>query len=223
MTRILLIGPPGSGKGTQAHRLSGQLHIPEISTGDMFRSHLANGSPLGREIKEFLDAGNLVPDNLTTAMLRERLQERDARNGFLLDGYPRTVSQMDDLDGILDATGTSLDAVVEITAHDDEIVRRLLLAPMPRGEAMTPKTSSATGWSCTGRKRSLSSNATAGAPCWSALMARRTSTPSPSARSRALKPSGRGPNRGPKTAALSSAPFTPPSTHIAVRGVRRRT
>jgi adenylate kinase len=135
MTRILLIGPPGSGKGTQAHRLSGQLHIPEISTGDMFRSHLANGSPLGREIKEFLDAGNLVPDNLTTAMLRERLHERDARNGFLLDGYPRTVSQLDDLDGILDAAGTSLDAVVEITAHDDEIVRRLLLRSEVEGRS----------------------------------------------------------------------------------------
>ena len=135
MTRILLIGPPGSGKGTQAHRLSGQLHIPEISTGDMFRSHLSEGSPLGREIKEFLDAGNLVPDNLTTAMLRERLQERDARNGFLLDGYPRTVSQMDDLDGILDAAGTSLDAVVEITAHDDEIVRRLLLRSDAEGRS----------------------------------------------------------------------------------------
>ena len=135
MTRILLIGPPGSGKGTQAHRLSGELHIPEISTGDMFRSHLANGSPLGREIREFLDTGNLVPDNLTTAMLRERLQERDARNGFLLDGYPRTVSQMDDLDGILDAAGTSLDAVVEITAHDDEIVRRLLLRSDAEGRS----------------------------------------------------------------------------------------
>ena len=135
MTRILLIGPPGSGKGTQAHRLSGQLHIPEISTGDMFRSHLANGSPLGREIKEFLDAGNLVPDNLTTAMLRVRLEERDARTGFLLDGYPRTVSQMDDLDGILDAAGTSLDAVVEITAHDDEIVRRLLLRSEAEGRS----------------------------------------------------------------------------------------
>ena len=135
MTRILLIGPPGSGKGTQARRLSGQRPIPEISTGDMFRSHLANGSPLGREIKEFLDAGNLVPDNLTTAMLRERLQERDVRDGFLLDGYPRTVSQMDDFDGILDAAGTRLDAVVEITAHDDEIVRRLLLRSDAEGRS----------------------------------------------------------------------------------------
>ena len=135
MTRILLMGPPGSGKGTQARRLSGQLHIPEISTGDMFRSHLANGSPLGREIKEFLDAGNLVPDSLTTAMLRDRLQERDARNGFLLDGDPRTVSQMDTLDAILDATGNRLDAVVEITAGDDEIVRRLLLRSDAEGRS----------------------------------------------------------------------------------------
>ena len=135
MTRILLIGAPGSGKGTQARRLSGQLHIPEISTGDMFRSHLANRSPLGRDIKVFLDAGNLVPDHLTTAMLRERLQERDARNGFLLDGYPRTVNQMDDLDGILDATGNRLDAVVEIAAGDDEIVRRLLLRSEAEGRS----------------------------------------------------------------------------------------
>jgi adenylate kinase len=135
MTRILLIGPPGSGKGTQGAPAQRAAAHPR----DLHRGHVpqAPGQRLvpGPEIKEFLDAGNLVPDNLTTAMLRERLHERDARNGFLLDGYPRTVSQLDDLDGILDAAGTSLDAVVEITAHDDEIVRRLLLRSEAEGRS----------------------------------------------------------------------------------------
>lgn len=174
MTRILLIGPPGSGKGTQAHRLSGQLHIPEISTGDMFRSHLADGSPLGREIKEFLDAGNLVPDNLTTAMLRDRLQERDARNGFLLDGYPRTVSQMDDLDRILDSTGNRLDAVVEITADDEEIVRRLLLRSEAEGRSDDSEDVIRHRLELYRQEPNPSSPATAGAACWSASTARRT-------------------------------------------------
>ena len=106
MTRLLIIGPPGSGKGTQAHRLSEQLGIVEISTGDMFRTHLADRTPLGIEAQKYLDAGDLVPDHLTTAMVRERLQQPDTKNGFLLDGYPRTVGQMDDLDGILERPAT---------------------------------------------------------------------------------------------------------------------
>lgn len=135
MTRLLIIGPPGSGKGTQAHRISEQLGIEEISTGDMFRTHLANRTPLGVEAQKYLDAGDLVPDHLTTAMVRERLQQPDTKNGFLLDGYPRTVSQMEDLDGVLQETGDTLDTVLEITADDDEIVRRLLLRSQAEGRS----------------------------------------------------------------------------------------
>lgn len=135
MTRLLIIGPPGSGKGTQAHRISKQLGIVEISTGDMFRTHLADRTPLGAEAQRYLDSGDLVPDHLTTAMVRERLQQPDTKNGFLLDGYPRTVSQMDHLAGILEETGGTLDAVLEITADDDEIVRRLLLRAQAEGRS----------------------------------------------------------------------------------------
>ena len=135
MTRLLIIGPPGSGKGTQAHRISKQLGIVEISTGDMFRTHLAGRTPLGTEAQKYLDAGDLVPDHLTTAMVRERLQEPDAKDGFLLDGYPRTLSQLDDLNGILEESASTLDAVLEITADDDEIVRRLLLRAQAEGRS----------------------------------------------------------------------------------------
>jgi adenylate kinase len=135
MTRLLIIGPPGSGKGTQAHRISKQLGIVEISTGDMFRTHLADRTSLGTEAQKYLDAGDLVPDHLTTAMVRERLQEPDAKDGFLLDGYPRTLSQLEDLDGILEETGSTLEAVLEITADDDEIVRRLLLRAQAEGRS----------------------------------------------------------------------------------------
>lgn len=135
MTRLLIIGPPGSGKGTQAHRLSQQLGVPEISTGDMFRTHLAGQTPLGIEAEEYLDSGNLVPGYITTAMVQERLQQQDTRNGFLLDGYPRTLSQLEDLDHILRSTGHTLDAVLEITADEDEIVRRLLLRSRIEGRS----------------------------------------------------------------------------------------
>ena len=127
MTRLLIIGPPGSGKGTQAHRLSEQLGIVEISTGDMFRTHLAAHTPLGIQAQKYLDSGDLVPDHVTTDMVRERLSRQDVTNGFLLDGYPRTVAQMNDLDAILERTGNALEAVLEVTVGDEEIVRRLLL------------------------------------------------------------------------------------------------
>ncbi|MFJ5699290.1 adenylate kinase [Arthrobacter sp. NPDC093139] len=127
MSRLLIIGPPGSGKGTQAHRLSEQLGIVEISTGDMFRTHLAAHTPLGIQAEKYLDSGDLVPDHVTTAMVRERLSRQDVTKGFLLDGYPRTVAQMNDLDAILKGTGNALEAVLEVTVGDEEIVRRLLL------------------------------------------------------------------------------------------------
>jgi len=127
MTRLLIIGPPGSGKGTQAHRLSEQLGVVEISTGDMFRTHLAAHTPLGIQAQKYLDSGDLVPDHVTTDMVRERLSRQDVTNGFLLDGYPRTVAQMNDLDAILESTGHALEAVLEVTVGDEEIVRRLLL------------------------------------------------------------------------------------------------
>ncbi|GAA1275346.1 adenylate kinase [Arthrobacter pascens] len=126
MTRLLIIGPPGSGKGTQAHRLSEQLGVVEISTGDMFRTHLAAQTPLGIQAQKYLDSGDLVPDHVTTDMVRERLSRQDVTNGFLLDGYPRTVAQMNDLDAILESTGNALEAVLEVTVGDEEIVRRLL-------------------------------------------------------------------------------------------------
>lgn len=126
MTRLLIIGPPGSGKGTQAHRLSEQLGVVEISTGDMFRTHLAAQTPLGIQAQKYLDSGDLVPDHVTTDMVRERLSRQDVMNGFLLDGYPRTVAQMNDLDAILESTGNALEAVLEVIVGDEEIVRRLL-------------------------------------------------------------------------------------------------
>jgi len=126
MTRLLIIGPPGSGKGTQAHRLSEQLGVVEISTGDMFRTHLAAQTALGIQAQKYLDSGDLVPDHVTTDMVRERLSRQDVTNGFLLDGYPRTVAQMNDLDAILESTGNALEAVLEVTVGDEEIVRRLL-------------------------------------------------------------------------------------------------
>ena len=134
MTRLLIIGPPGSGKGTQAHRLSEQLGIVE-----MFRTHLAAHTPLGTEAKKYLDAGDLVPDHVTTDMVRERLSREDAANGFLLDGYPRTMAQMNDLDAILEGAGNALEAVLEVSVGDEEIVRRLLLRAGIEGRSDAPE------------------------------------------------------------------------------------
>lgn len=126
MTRMLLIGPPGSGKGTQAERISDRLGIVAISTGDIFRYNVKEQTPLGVEAKKYMDAGDFVPDEVTNKMVRERLAEADAVNGFLLDGYPRTVAQVEYLDGVLGEKGQSLDVVLQLTADDDELVARLL-------------------------------------------------------------------------------------------------
>ncbi len=123
--RLVLLGPPGAGKGTQAKVLSQRLGIPAVSTGDIFRSNIAGGTPLGREVQGYLDRGDYVPDSVTNAMVRDRLAEPDAAVGFLLDGYPRTTAQVDELDAMLTGAGTKLDRVVEITVDHDEVVARL--------------------------------------------------------------------------------------------------
>ena len=135
MTRLLLIGPPGAGKGTQAVKLAEAFSIPAISTGDIFRENVKNETELGQQAKAFMDRGEYVPDSLTNALVRDRLDWDDAANGFLLDGYPRTADQVVELDSILGDKGESLNAVVLITADSDEVVRRLLGRAAEQGRA----------------------------------------------------------------------------------------
>ncbi len=135
MTRLLLIGTPGAGKGTQAARLAEAFGIPAISTGDIFRANVKNETELGRQAKAFMDRGEYVPDTLTNALVRDRLSHEDAKNGFLLDGYPRTADQVTELDHILAEQGEALDAVVQLTADTDEVVRRLLNRAIEQGRA----------------------------------------------------------------------------------------
>ena len=124
--RLVLVGPPGAGKGTQAEFISAHFSIPHISTGDIFRANLSAGTPLGLEAKGYMDKGDLVPDSLTTAMVKDRLQQGDVASGFLLDGYPRTTVQAEALDQILRELAAPLDVVLEMQADEDEIVARLL-------------------------------------------------------------------------------------------------
>ena len=135
MTRLLLIGPPGAGKGTQAVKLADAFNIPAISTGDIFRENVKNETELGKQAKAFMDRGEYVPDSLTNALVSDRLDWADAAEGFLLDGYPRTADQVEELDRILSTKGDSLDAVVLITADTDEVVRRLLNRALEQGRA----------------------------------------------------------------------------------------
>jgi adenylate kinase len=124
--RVILMGPPGAGKGTQAKVVAARLNIPAISTGDIFRANVSEGTPLGLEAKRFMDAGDYVPDEVTNGMVRDRIGQDDAKHGFLLDGYPRTVAQVEELDKMLSDSGHSLDAVVVLTVVEDELVARLL-------------------------------------------------------------------------------------------------
>lgn len=126
MVRLVLFGPPGAGKGTQAEVLSERLSIPHISTGDLFRSNIGNQTELGLQAKSYLDAGDLVPDEVTNGMVRQRLAEPDAREGFLLDGYPRTTPQADVLGDVLKENGMELSAVLQFDVPEDELVRRML-------------------------------------------------------------------------------------------------
>ncbi|GAA1486784.1 adenylate kinase [Brachybacterium fresconis] len=124
--RLLIVGPPGAGKGTQAVRLAESLSIPAISTGDIFRANVAGETELGVLAKSYMDAGEYVPDSVTNDMVRSRLSEDDAKDGFLLDGYPRTLDQVEALDATLSELGTSLDAVLLLQVETDAVVGRLL-------------------------------------------------------------------------------------------------
>ncbi len=135
MIRLLLIGAPGAGKGTQAVKLSAAYKIPAISTGDIFRHNVKNETELGKQAKAFMDRGEYVPDSLTNDLVRDRLSQADAKDGFLLDGYPRTAEQVAELDSILEAAGNKLDVVVQLTADTDEVVRRLLNRAIEQGRA----------------------------------------------------------------------------------------
>ena len=133
--RMVLLGPPGAGKGTQAARIGERLGIPAISTGDIFRAHVAGSTELGRRARAYMDKGEYVPDSVTNAMVADRLAEDDAASGFLLDGYPRTAAQVDALDDTLSERGEALDVVVEITADADVVVERLLGRAAEQGRA----------------------------------------------------------------------------------------
>ena len=123
--RLVLVGPPGAGKGTQAHFIASHLSIPRISTGDIFRYNVTNHTKLGAQAKEFMDRGDLVPDEVTVAMVRDRLGEDDAKEGFLLDGFPRNVPQAETLKKMLAETDIKLTVVLELEVDEDEVVRRL--------------------------------------------------------------------------------------------------
>ena len=131
--RLLIMGPPGAGKGTQAAMICEEFGIPHVSTGDLFRLNLTQGTALGQEAKKYMDAGEYVPDSVTNGMVRERLKDADTQVGFLLDGYPRTVAQVAELDGML--SSKPLDRVIELTANTDVVVERLLGRAIEQGRA----------------------------------------------------------------------------------------
>ncbi len=124
--RLLIFGPPGAGKGTQAQFVAQHFNIPHISTGDIFRENIRNNTALGKDAQRYLDAGELVPDAVTNAMVRDRLKSDDCRNGFLLDGYPRTLDQAKELDEILATLEETIDAVVNLIASDNAVIERLM-------------------------------------------------------------------------------------------------
>lgn len=135
MTRLLVIGPPGSGKGTQAVRIARAFQVPAISTGDIFRANVSEGTELGLQAKQYMDTGAYVPDELTNALVLDRLAQPDIAEGFLLDGFPRTVTQVGTLDAFLSARGLSLDTVIQLVVEHEEVVRRLLLRAAEQGRS----------------------------------------------------------------------------------------
>jgi adenylate kinase len=133
--RMILFGPPGAGKGTQASALVDRYHIVHISTGDIFRENVGNETELGLRAKQYMDAGDLVPDEVVIAMVEDRLAQEDVREGFLLDGFPRTAAQVEALDEILAAQGHELDAVIRLVVDDNELVARLLQRAEEQGRS----------------------------------------------------------------------------------------
>lgn len=133
VARLLIVGPQGSGKGTQGVRVAEAFGVPAISTGDMFRAAVAAGSELGTRVKAIIEAGELVPDELTSAIVRDRIAEPDAERGFLLDGYPRNLGQVHDLDGFLGENDNGVDAVIELSVPRSESIARLLLRAREQG------------------------------------------------------------------------------------------
>jgi len=129
------MGPPGAGKGTQAKAVADHFGVPAISTGDIFRANVGQGTPLGVEAKRYMDAGEYVPDEVTNNMVRDRIAEPDADKGFLLDGYPRTLAQVTELDSMVDATGHRLDAVLVLTVDQEALLGRLLKRAEIEGRA----------------------------------------------------------------------------------------
>ncbi len=129
------MGPPGAGKGTQAKVVADHFAVPAISTGDIFRANVSQGTPLGIEAKRFMDAGDYVPDEITNLMVRDRIDAEDAQPGFLLDGYPRTLAQVEELDDMISFTGHRLDAVVVLTVDPEELVQRLMQRAQIEGRA----------------------------------------------------------------------------------------
>jgi adenylate kinase len=135
MMRLLIVGPPGAGKGTQSARLTSRFGIPDIATGDIFRANIKNQTPLGVEVKAIVDAGDYVPDSLTNALVASRLEEPDALDGFLLDGYPRTREQVTFLDELLASRGQALDAVIQLVADQEAVVARLRKRAVEQGRS----------------------------------------------------------------------------------------
>ncbi|MET1038913.1 MAG: adenylate kinase [Aeromicrobium sp.] len=133
--RLLIMGPPGAGKGTQAVALAGRIGGAHISTGDIFRANVRDQTELGQAAQRYMDAGEYVPDEVTNAMVKDRLAQADAREAFILDGYPRTVDQVSTLDGILDSLGTKLDGVIELVVDPEELIQRLLKRAETSGRA----------------------------------------------------------------------------------------
>lgn len=133
--RLIIVGPPGAGKGTQAEKVAEKRGIPHISTGDIFRANIKNATPLGKKVSAILAAGKYVSDDLTNEIVADRLSADDASNGFLLDGYPRTLAQVEALDTLLASKGQTLDGVIELTVDTDEVIQRLLLRAQTSGRS----------------------------------------------------------------------------------------